>query len=191
MPRDETGEFEVLLGNKQLLSIFVIVVILLGVFFTMGYIFGRKSNAPEAASAQAKTAAPPAGQLASQKPESAFGDSATPQAQEPVTQTATPPVEPPKEKAEAPAPLVPQPPPAAEPAPGQTYLQVVAVKKPEAEVVADVLRKKGFHCVVAPHPDQPIFRVLVGPLEDADDLAKTRSALLDLNAGFKPIVRKF
>ena len=41
MPKNEEGEFELILGNKQLLSVFFIVVVLLGVFFTMGYIVGR------------------------------------------------------------------------------------------------------------------------------------------------------
>ena len=44
MPKNEDGEFELILGNRQLLSVFFIVVILLGVFFTMGYIVGRNSG---------------------------------------------------------------------------------------------------------------------------------------------------
>jgi outer membrane biosynthesis protein TonB len=43
VPRNDDGEFELVLGNRQLLSVFFIVVILLGVFFTMGYIVGRNS----------------------------------------------------------------------------------------------------------------------------------------------------
>ena len=43
MPKNEEGEFELILGNRQLLSVFFIVVVLLGVFFTMGYIVGRNS----------------------------------------------------------------------------------------------------------------------------------------------------
>jgi flagellar biosynthesis GTPase FlhF len=46
MPKNEDGEFELILGNKQLLSVFFIVVILLGVFFAMGFIVGRNSPAP-------------------------------------------------------------------------------------------------------------------------------------------------
>ena len=46
MAKNEVGEFELVLGNKQLLSVFFIVVILLGVFFTMGYIVGRNSGGP-------------------------------------------------------------------------------------------------------------------------------------------------
>lgn len=47
MPTNEEGEFELILGNKQLLSVFFLVVLLLGVFFSMGYIIGR-STAPGA-----------------------------------------------------------------------------------------------------------------------------------------------
>lgn len=51
MPKNEEGEFELILGNRQLLSVFFIVVILLGVFFTMGYIVGRNSSPVTAADA--------------------------------------------------------------------------------------------------------------------------------------------
>ena len=37
------GEYELVLGNRQLLSAFFIIVILFGVFFTMGYVVGRNS----------------------------------------------------------------------------------------------------------------------------------------------------
>ncbi len=54
MPRNVDGEFELVLGNRQLLSVFFIVVVLLGVFFTMGYIVGRNS-APVVAEVQRKS----------------------------------------------------------------------------------------------------------------------------------------
>lgn len=41
MPKNEEGEFELVLGNRQLLSVFFIVVVLLGVFFAMGLLMGR------------------------------------------------------------------------------------------------------------------------------------------------------
>src|ERR671930_175914 len=52
MARSEDGEFELILGNKQLLSVFFIVVVLLGVFFTMGYIVGKNSLPQEAMNAR-------------------------------------------------------------------------------------------------------------------------------------------
>ena len=37
------GEKELVLGNKQLISLFFVVVALCGVFFAMGYMMGRPS----------------------------------------------------------------------------------------------------------------------------------------------------
>src|SRR5437588_12814025 len=61
MPKNETGEFELVLGNRQLLSGFAVVAILFGVFFAMGYIVGRNSS-PSARLLAAETqSAQPAG----------------------------------------------------------------------------------------------------------------------------------
>src|SRR5579885_3705746 len=43
MKNNETGEFELVLGNRQLLSGFFVVALLFGVAFAMGYIVGRNS----------------------------------------------------------------------------------------------------------------------------------------------------
>ena len=76
-----------------------------------------------------------------------------------------------------------------QPAAGQTYLQVLAVAKPEADVLAEVLAKKGFHALVAPGPNEKVFRVLVGPAKDATDAGKLKA---DLEAaGFKPFIKKY
>lgn len=48
MARADDGEFELILGNRQLLSVFFVVVMLLGVFFAMGYIVGKSSIPAEA-----------------------------------------------------------------------------------------------------------------------------------------------
>jgi cell division septation protein DedD len=86
-----------------------------------------------------------------------------------------------------------EPPPAApaktigEPTPGETYLQVMAVKRPEAEVVAKTLRDKGFKTVLGPGPNE-LVRVLVGPFSDTASLGAAKANLE--NAGFHPIVRK-
>ena len=45
MAKNDEGEFELVLGNRQLISVFLIVVILLAVFFSMGYIVGRNFGA--------------------------------------------------------------------------------------------------------------------------------------------------
>ena len=55
MPSHEEGEFELVLGNKQLLSVFFLVILLLGVFFSMGYIVGRNTAPATTLSASSRT----------------------------------------------------------------------------------------------------------------------------------------
>src|SRR5215470_9829657 len=43
MRNNETGEFELVVGNRQLLSGFFIVVLLFAVAFAMGYVVGQNS----------------------------------------------------------------------------------------------------------------------------------------------------
>src|SRR4029079_18473288 len=57
MPRNDEGDFELVLGNRQLLSGFFIVVILFAIFFSMGYIVGRHST-PAPMDTTASAAAP-------------------------------------------------------------------------------------------------------------------------------------
>ena len=209
------GEYELVLGNRQLLSAFFIIVILFGVFFTMGYVVGRNS-APAAAASLAPV--PVAG---SQRPDAASssqGQSApTPSApaespgSTPETKPAKP--EPAETKPAAPpagrqAPRkietrveVSTPPPregarpasasgaeAVNPGPGNMYLQVAAAAQPQAGVVVDTLKQKGFPALLAQGPNATLFRVMVGPFADASTLGKAKSDLE--NAGFHPLVRK-
>src|SRR5580658_5449574 len=51
------GEKELVLGNKQLISLFFVVVALCGVFFAMGYMIGRKTSAPVTANLDANAPA--------------------------------------------------------------------------------------------------------------------------------------
>jgi cell division septation protein DedD len=69
---------------------------------------------------------------------------------------------------------------------GQTFLQVAAFGHTEAEALADVLSKKGFHAHAVPKPgSSEIYRVLIGPLRDSGELSATRDSLH--NAGFTKI----
>jgi len=219
LPKNDDGEFELVLGNRQLISVFVIVVVLLAVFFSMGYIVGRNSQPAETArnekpkgesdSSTNPDTTPPE---ASTPPPS---ESSTPPASEPAPEAtkpestkpaqATPPPAPPKpepvrKETPKPSPVTSPPKPSAssepvhaaaagEPSSGQ-YWQVVATARPDAEIIAEALGKKGFHVVLAPAPKDGIFRVLVGPLRDAATQAQIRTGLE--SAGFKnPILRKY
>jgi cell division septation protein DedD len=80
------------------------------------------------------------------------------------------------------------------PAAGQTFLQVAAVSKPEAELIVSVFKKRGISALVAPvapgQPEGALWRALVGPFNDAASVAKMRA---DLQAqGFKEVfIRKY
>jgi hypothetical protein len=184
LPRNEDGEFELVLANRQLLSVFFIVVILLGVFFTMGYIVGRNSTpaATEIASTRRADTAPlvvdgPArgGDAAPSQATSAPPAATLPQ--QPVTtepQRAAA-VEPAKAPARAepvraePAKREPAKSVASDqPVAGQAYLQLAATSQHEADIMVDVLRQKSFRAMTAEIPEKPgTFRVLVGPVTDA------------------------
>jgi outer membrane biosynthesis protein TonB len=193
VPKNEDGEFELILGNRQLLSVFFIVIVLFALFFVMGYILGRNSGplAPEAGvrktekplvvESPGRDNPPP---VRKAEPPAAPPDNPQPRPEarreEPAKVERTP--EPKPEPVKAP----PQerkaekaPPPATasnEPASG-TYLQLAATSEREADLEAEKLRKKGFKTVVAEIPDKRgMFRVLVGPLSDGS-VNKTKADL--------------
>lgn len=207
MPKNEDGEFELILGNRQLLSVFFIVVILLGVFFVMGYIVGRNSSpvAAEVASARREatpvvvdspaatsapvTSPPPASEPARTEPvrtEPARTEPARPEPAQPEPARAETKREPPpakKEKAQAKEPARRVEPANSAPAAGRSYLQLAATSKREADVMIDLLGQKGFKAIAAEISEKPgTFRVLVGPLA-ADATDKTRTDLQ--SAGFQ------
>jgi cell division septation protein DedD len=69
---------------------------------------------------------------------------------------------------------------------GQTFLQVAAVGRDEAQAIADVLHKKGFRAHAVPKPGSgKTYRVLIGPIRDSGDLASTRDSLR--RTGFREI----
>ena len=207
MPRNEEGEYELLLGNRQLLSVFVIVVVLLGIFFAMGYVTGKNSGGALVAGAKAPDAngaaagVPASDVTPSPKASAARGDVPVPQSSDPASETTAAPA--PSQTAPvqtAPVQAAPPKPVAREvstdaaadpavPAAGQTFLQITAVARHDAEMMSDTLNKRGFHARIAPSP-KGLFRVLVGPTRSAAELARLRTSLEE--AGFRnPIVRKY
>jgi hypothetical protein len=190
LPRNEDGEFELVLVNRQLLSVFFIVVILLGVFFTMGYIVGRNSTpaGPEISSRRADTAPlvvdGPARTGDAAPSQAASAPAAAVSPQQPVTPVTT-------EAQRATAPEAVKEPARTEsarrepaksvasdqPVAGQAYLQLAATSQHEADIMVDVLRQQSFKAMAAEIPEKPgTFRVLVGPVTDAS-ANKTRADL--------------
>ena len=145
-----TSEFELVLGRTQVASWLFVGVIAVAVCGSLAYLAGETVAAKRAHRAAAVVTAPvPA---------------ALPQAsllpkEEPATKSARP--------------LV------GEPEIGKVYLQVGAVERGMAVILAEGMRVHGFEAFVAPGPNDKIFRVLIGPLPDPDAF---REAMLKVDA---------
>src|SRR5215469_1422032 len=204
MKNNETGEFELVLGNRQLLSGFFIVVLLFGVAFAMGYIVGRNSTPSQRS--QAEAAAGSAAPVPKERPEPAPAAStpppaqtstdATPAAQQPAAETAassavTPPAQsttpPAQPAAQPPSPATPPAPSAETPAdaPPGSYWQVIATSnRTAAEALQQSLKDKGFPVTLGPGPNN-LVRVLVGPYSDTATMGRAKTQLEA--AGLHPV----
>jgi cell division protein FtsN len=220
LARNDEGEFELILGNRQLVSVFLIVVILLGVFFSMGYIVGRNSSPPTIVADSHTGSGKPIVVDNTQHPAAPLPEEPTSSPVATPPAAATPPTATPIEQA-PPAPVVekpspvkgstpaekkleeskrvelkPAPPPEAAKRtavgepPPGVYLQVVATTRADAEIVSESLLKKGFRSMVAPVPDQPTLNRVV--VGPYKDPADMADGRSRLEAaGFKPYVRKY
>jgi len=197
--KNEDGEVELILGNGQLLGVFFIVVILLALFFGMGYVMGRNSGS--AAGVEVAPAAKPEGKPSVVEPKGSE------KAEEPGAGAASPSSAPDAASSlgaaeetansDKPAPTggrperLPSGPPA-ERTPAGLYLQLAATTRHEADLEVDVLRKKKFPATSMEVPEKAgIFRVLVGPLAEGG-VNRAREELQ--GAGFpgkSAIVKKF
>jgi cell division septation protein DedD len=206
MLRSGEKETEILLGNTQLLGIFFVVAILLGVAFYGGYVVGKGAGPKSAAVGTATLPAPEETKPAAIAPtggetHSVPADSGTAtEAATPSASAATPREEPPlgsrdrnKNRTRTQAESGSEPGAVAEeagsfsPRAGQTFLQVTAVGRDEAQAIADVLEKKGFRAHAVPKPGSAkLYRVIVGPIHDAGDLSSTRDSLR--KTGFREVI---
>jgi len=182
MRNNETGEFELVVGNRQLLSGFFIVVLLFAVSFAMGYVVGQNSPRGGKSPAETASAAPVSLTPAEGRPQqpsaprpvdvtpAAGGGDGAPQTTQPAQN--------------APAAAAPTTIASAPEAPPGSYWQVMAVPQADAEVVARALKEKGFPATLTQGPNN-LVRVLVGPYKDTQAMGKAKTELE--NAGFRPI----
>lgn len=203
MRNNETGEYELVVGNKQLLSGFFIVVVLCTVAFAMGYVVGQ--NSPRTAKLAADQPAQ-AGTAQDARPQPA--SPAAPVASQPAAQTeapatpagagdpgvagsaaaATPPeptTRPAQDSAPAPAPR--PAPVAVSPAdapPGTCWQVLATVNQESARDLVQTLKDKGFPAALSPGPNN-LTRVLVGPYTDTAAMGRAKTALE--KAGFQPV----
>lgn len=227
MPKSDEGHYELVLGNRQLLSGFFVLVILFAIFLTLGYILGRNS----AVMSEPKTVAGAAGKVSPGTADDEIPQSANlagrpaasesgPEPMSPATAVlpqappATPVQSAPAEKREiAPAAAAPVPAPqhtaTAErtgttertreilsekiriitPRKGDVFLQVAAIGRAEAELMAEQLNKRGYRAFLSEVPDKNLFRVLIGPFETSARLNETKKKLS--GDGLPSIVQRY
>jgi cell division protein FtsN len=191
MLRNADGESEILLGNSQLIGLFFLLAVLLGVSFTAGFMlghgsFGSKKPAEltgangsgpgEDTGQMTKVVQPPPPSTATSDPTP--NPPAKPEGGSPEPDKISEKQPTPVEKTE---PTGTQQKPRQttvfEPQPGQTFLQVAAELHDSAASTASVLNRSGFAAHVVLAPNGKLFRVLVGPVKDKSDLSATRDAL--------------
>src|SRR5450631_484412 len=85
MRNNETGEFELVVGNKQLLSGFFLVVLLFAVAFAMGYVVGQNTQRPAKLASEGGPASGVANTAADSRPQPASPVTPVPVSSTPAT----------------------------------------------------------------------------------------------------------
>jgi hypothetical protein len=167
----DTGDFEFVLGRRQIASLSLVGLIVIGTFAAGAYMIG-KSTVPvpvvAAAPAQPK-------QIEIVAPVS----------------TATPTPEP-QTELKAPAKVE-----AADsdtsifgvPQKNQRYLQLGSVERGFAILMAHGARKEGYHAMVAAGTNPNVYRVLVGPFEGQEEYQAAKTLFTSM--GLDPFTRKY
>lgn len=217
MAARDDGEFELILGNKQLLSVLFIVIVLLGVFFTMGFLAGRSTGAATTVAQNkqadkpplsvdapnpAKDTIPPATEAdTAEKPPERPVEQPIERQPEPVPQKQVEPPpapkkETPKKEAAKKEAARPEPTRAAQGGytqapPAGTYLQAAATRRAEAEsMLGAIAGKTGMRGYVTPSPkSSELFRVIIGPLGSNESVANARVKLIELGVKSPYVVK--
>jgi cell division septation protein DedD len=176
------GEKELVLGNKQLISLFFVVVALCGVFFAVGYMIGRNTSKPASADGASTAAVAPAAAPAqeSEPPRETVADTSpapvdTPPVATPAAPASVAPPEP--EPVTKTRPVTETP---AVPVAGATYLQVTALRRDDADKLVKTLREQSFPALLAASSKPDLFRVMVGPYHQTADVADAKARLKSL-----------
>jgi cell division septation protein DedD len=72
---------------------------------------------------------------------------------------------------------------------GEKYLQIAAYGPRSLDDYLKTLEKQGMRPLVGPGPAENIYRILIGPLPDAEAVEQTRHLIQSL--GIEPILRSY
>jgi len=151
-PEDHPEEFELVMGRRQMAALTFLALVVVAVCSGASYLAGKAGSAQE-------EPVPPVITL-EQPP------APTP-ASIPTLEAAI--VAPPQTPKAGDLPLY------ASPVPQAIYIQVGAVEKGVATVIAEGLRKHALDSFVAPGPSGKAFRVLIGPFANAEAYQKAQN----------------
>jgi hypothetical protein len=160
---DSEEEFELVVGRRQVAGILFLVLVVVAVCSGGSYLAGKAISArTEPAEQEIKIEQPPA-------------------APAPLLEATI--VPPPVAVKSPESPLF------ANPNPQAIYIQVGAVEKGIAMILAEGLRKHGLDSFVAPGPSTKSFRVLIGPFADAEGYQKARNIVAEI--GLDSFARRY
>jgi hypothetical protein len=161
---DSEEEFELVVGRRQVAGIMFLALVVVAVCSGGSYLAGKAITARvDAAQPEIKIEEPPA-----TSPISAPTPMPAPMLEATIVPAPT------TVRPAADAPLF------ANPAPQAIYIQVGAVEKGIAVILAEGLRKHALDSFVAPGPTEKTFRVLIGPFADADGYQKARNIVAEI-----------
>jgi hypothetical protein len=176
MTQSPDDQLAVVLGQRQLIAVCCMFLVVLGLVATMAYVTGRSITAAQMRSLE-KSDVPPAIVVDPEKP---------PQSSIPAPMQAKAETLPPNP---ASAPVAQQPTQSplqaaaemGEPTPGQSFWQVGLVDRGLAPVFVEYMTRQGFRSRLAAGQSAGGLRVLVGPLTSQADAEKTKRALDAMN----------
>ena len=159
---DSEEEFELVVGRRQVAGILFLVLVVVAVCSGGSYLAGK------AIAATREVPADP--EIKIEQPAATPAPMPAPMLEATIV----------REPAAAPAPKATEAPLFANPNPQAIYIQVGAVDKAVAVILAEGLRKHALDSFVAPGPGTKSFRVLIGPFADAEAYQKARNVVSEI-----------
>jgi cell division septation protein DedD len=182
--QQEAQDTEVTLGVGKLLGLFFLLVILCGVFFSLGYSLGKSSQKTEGSLIGDRNAPSTSETRTTGTSKQAEADSDS-RPEKPVEQKAPEVEKKPGATAESNPPL----PELKASSGGAFVVQVAAVsKKEDAEALQQALQRKQYPVVVSPGAGDKLFHVQIGPFADLKDAETMKGRLA--SDGYNAIVKK-
>ena len=194
MAKSQPEQTELVLENRQVVTIFLAMALLCGIFFALGYVVGRNTASPGTNLAPVDEAAPQSSEKPSALPSPSYIPR-NPAAQNPsdsgagtdlnfytsVQQNQPAGMEPVAVSAPAAAPV--------EPPPPGILVQVSALThREDAESLVALLKEKKLPVLVTSGENDALFHVVVGPYKGDSEAQKAKQLLEQ--EGFRPFIRR-